>query len=903
MNDTLQRLMSIKRALRDYADTAIRLGMQEDDCLLWGFATLLALQSDNTGGFTRIRYDATQLLALTSNYLNQLNDAGFKIRILGRFEPPATHALVNLTYATEGRTLSIDDLNSILDWIVSQMSMEIQGSITPKEIATVMVSLLDVGQDKSILDPAMGSGSFLRCLQNQNSRTRHFVGVEKNEKVAFLTALYSHVNNFENTTLRLGGAFHYLQNQNQGFDYVISNPPVYRIPKNHAEGQFGHILLYRHVSSEMSLNFVQLGLQQLNKNGSAAFLLHMGILFSATETKLREEWVSRNLIKAVVSLPDKLLPHTSNKCAIVIFNNQSDRSDRIHLVKAGDLSRATADGRNVLADDALEQIKARLATSETTYHSAVVSSQDVAKLDYSLYPDHYVFKEIDDVAQKISREWTAIADLATVIQGTRNLTQIPKGDDNIIVGKSIRRMRDGYPFFEKKDLSHLEDKAAFTEPYDLLVQRIGENPAIHMILPEQSNIVVDQTVFILRFHQKSPALIHFIAEFLNSERGANHIASFCHNVTVQTLTKKILQKITVPIVDETTQSLVLEMTYAEKSLTREILSIKSLKVKLFDGLGYEKIENDFDGIRFSLNTLETALKNKDKISYKVSNQYPYPLAYAYRNLYLDREWSAVYENQMKFGELILSFLVSVGIALLNHHQEAHNINLTDLSNELSEALKSGISPGHWKSLLQNICLVLRDIPDCTLSNQLSSCLFKGRGNKLSNFGRDTLTEFIEKLNDKKHWRGPKGSQESKEAANLYKQNIDKALLEIEFLSDWEFFINDKLDYLPNSQIFYCSATLLRGDHPCFDQVDIHSKKPLPANDIYCRLSDEIVNLSPFLHFIYNPKTQRAEIFSLDKKNRNDEYQMKSFDSGQTIKTNSELTARLDAWFGKSQNNS
>jgi len=47
---------------------------------------------------------------------------------------------------TEIRTI---ELTSILDWIIRQLSIETQGSITPKEIASIMTSLLDVKQGQT----------------------------------------------------------------------------------------------------------------------------------------------------------------------------------------------------------------------------------------------------------------------------------------------------------------------------------------------------------------------------------------------------------------------------------------------------------------------------------------------------------------------------------------------------------------------------------------------------------------------------------------------------------------------------------------------------------------------------------------------------------------------------------
>jgi type I restriction-modification system DNA methylase subunit len=891
----------LKRSLTNYAETSVRMGMQAEDCLLWGFATVLAIQANDNVKAAWNDCQSEAVIRLTMIFLDDLDQQGYHISGLKQLQPPrlTPHMLSHVADIATSKTFSKEELNYTLDWIVEQFRLDMQGCITPKEVVSVMVSLLFEAKKpingSKVLDPAMGSGAFLQEIQAVSEGVE-FLGIEKNEKNVCLTSLYSYLNNYDDTIIKLGGAFYHLHNEKQFFDYVVSNPPVYRIPKPQAQHQFFEALQHRQVSSEMSLNFVQLGLQKLSSNGRAAFLVHMGTLFSTTEIKIREEWVKKEIIRAVISLPDKLLPHTSNKCAILIFSKEPNQTGGVSFVKADDLFESTYKGKNVLGEDAIKHIKSRLELTEVTYNRASVSTEVIASQNHSLYPDHYVLKEIDDVAEKISKQWVPIGELASVIQGTRGFGILPCGENEIIVGESIRQLRESNPFFEKKDLTSFNKKIVTTAPYDLLVKRLGAKPAIHMVSPDQADMVVDQTVFVLRFHEINPSLTHFIAEFLNSDRGKNHISSFCHNVTVQTLTKTILQKITIPVVGVAMQSLMMEISEAEISLKKETVKAEALKAQIFEGLGYEKIENDFDDIRFSLNTLETALKNKDKISYKVSNQYPYPLAYAYRNMYADREWSATYENQMKFGELVLSFMVSVGLGLLTHHQKDYQLNMTDLSIDLLDALKGGISPGHWQKLLHSICLLLRNIPSCPLSKQLSACWFSGRGKKLSDFGRQTMPEFICKLNDKKHWRGPSGSHASKAAVEAYRQNIDKALLDIEFFSGWDFFINDKLDYVSNASMFTCSVTVLRGDHPCFEQTDILSDTPLSVGDIYCKIDECVISMSPFLASLFNSNTQRTEIFSLDKKNKNGTYMMKSFDSGQSIQTNDDLTAKIDLWF-------
>lgn len=411
-----------------------------------------------------------------------------------------------------------------------------------------------------------------------------------------------------------------------------------------------------------------------------------------------------------------------------------------------------------------------------------------------------------------------------------------------------------------------------------------------------AGMIIDQTVFLLRFGKLiDPGQVHFIAEFFNSKRGASHIASFCRSTTVQTLTKTVLQEIDVPIADSALKELVLEASKAELALNRELIRAKNLKHQVFEGLGLEKLADSYDQVRFSVKTLENALEQKDKISYKVAHQYPFPLAYLYRNLYADREWTAIYGRQMKFGEQMLSFLVGVGLSLLAHQREKHGYSLSDIAEKFRDALSKGVSPGDWWSLLHSVCERLRLVNDCQLATEFSNAWYKGRSSKLSDFARLAQEAFVQKLNDSKHHRGPSTSDECKVAAKAHQGVIDQALLSIEFISQWKFFICEDLNYNAPFKKFSCSISLLMGDHPCFEQEYLSLNRPLSSNHMYISGGGKVVPLSPFISVSYNSDTKRKEIFSLDKRDKKGGYILKSFDSGSSVSADDEIKETLNQW--------
>ena len=553
--------------------------------------------------------------------------------------------------------------------------------------------------------------------------------------------------------------------------------------------------------------------------------------------------------------------------------------------------------RNVIAYQALDSIKNRLASSERNTEFAKCKFGEIEENNFSLHPESYVKKDIDDVAIRVAKDWRKLGLIAEVIQGTRGLSRLSSGNMEIIRGENINQLRNATESLRKINTSELSNhQLKTTMPNDLLIKRLGDRAATYMVKSGDPERVVDETVFILRFDSVEPLQIQFIAEFLNSERGSSHISSFCRSTTVQTLTKSILSEIDVPLADEPLQYLVHELGLANEVLSREVKKANHLHEQIYNGLGFKQALDNFDETRYALKALESALSNKDKVSFKVSNNYPFTIAYAYRNLYVEREWSAVYERQMKFGELVLSFLVGVGLALLTDHEKENPSILNVISRKFFDSLQGGISPGHWRALLHDICSELRKISSCPLASEFAAMWFKGRGSKLSDFALASEKEFVRKLNSKKHHRGPEGAEASKIAANEQRKIIDELLLEIEFISQWQFFINDNIRVHKRTNRFICSVSHLKGDHPCFEQAEIDAFQALSDNEIYVIYQSKIVCLSPFLVSKFNPDTKRNEIYSLDSLGSSNMYKFKSFDSGHTMVADQELKLSLDEWF-------
>jgi type I restriction-modification system DNA methylase subunit len=668
-------------------------------------------------------------------------------------------------------------------------------------------------------------------------------------------------------------------------DVVICNPPIQRIPLTGIK-YYESILSSSYVSSEMSLNFVELGLNNLKPGGRAVFLINIKPLFALGEIeKIRKYWIESGLLSSVISLPSKLLMHTTLKCAILIFHKKPDGSindsNQIKFIKADDCFIEEKKGKRVLEVESINEISRRVIHVNDGTIAKEVEASEIAANNFSLVPDQYLNQQISGINLKLSKIWKPLGEIAEILRGA-SFSKLNSGRDPIIQGRDLRVEKLKLNDLECKDLSEYEKPIRLTQAFDILLQRIGENPAAYFVTTEEGYAVAD-TVFIIRFKDSDPAVINFISQFINSDEGSRRIKEANSYSVVQTQSLKAIKEIEVPVPDIRVVNLVQEMNEIESALRTEYEKAAQLRKSIFGGFDEVDLSTNLRKAKLTSQVLRKALSQKDDINYKVGSLYPFPLAYPYRNMYLEREYAAIYERQMKYGEHLLSFLASVGMSLIFEYRDKINEPLNDFVDLINSGISSGLSPGHWRKLLQTSCTILRDLEDAPLADDFSAIWFKGRGKKESEFAKNTSQCIVEKINDFKHGRGPVNTHEYKISGEKQSADIENLLEDLDFITQCEIVVINDIDTdWATSKTIY-KASLLKGDHPAFGKVTFGSDKQLSKEKMYIRYNNEFISLYPFLSFLYNLKTKKTEIFSFDKQ-VNNSVMLKSFDSGTSIES-------------------
>ena len=179
--------------------------------------------------------------------------------------------------------------------------------------------------------------------------------------------------------------------------------------------------------------------------------------------------------------------------------------------------------------------------------AALVSTEDVVANDYLLLPASYVGLNRVDIFLGSDVQWVDLNKIANVFQGNK-LGKYPKGNIPVIQGRDLTvpglQMND----LEKKDVPQDLPKPVYSQAGDILIQRIGQSPRAFLVEEELAGINLNDTVYIIRFHEDDRLRSRYLVEFLNSSAGqAQLLSTNIGGAVIPTLRLTGLRKLKVAI--------------------------------------------------------------------------------------------------------------------------------------------------------------------------------------------------------------------------------------------------------------------------------------------------------------------------------------------------------------------
>lgn len=289
---------------------------------------------------------------------------------------------------------------------------------TPPEVAVLMAHLLDPEPGETIYDPACGSGGLLvkthlRFQEKYRDEPRvsplKFFGQEINPATFALARMDVFIYDME-AEIALGDTM----NRPAFLNHDGSLAHFVKVTANPMWNQKFPLAVFEHdaydrltmgipPSSSADWGWIQHMHSSLNERGKMAVVLDTGAVSrgsgnqgSNRERDIRKAFVERDLVEAVVLLPENLFYNTSAPGIILIVNKQKGaagtrpNAGSILLINA---SKEFLKGRpkNYLTNENIARIAdAYLSWREVEGLSKIISLDDAARNDFNLSPSRYV---------------------------------------------------------------------------------------------------------------------------------------------------------------------------------------------------------------------------------------------------------------------------------------------------------------------------------------------------------------------------------------------------------------------------------------------------------------------------------------------------------------------------------
>jgi type I restriction enzyme M protein len=291
---------------------------------------------------------------------------------------------------------------------------------TPREVAILMARILEPKPGMEVYDPCCGSGGLLiKCHlrlqeaygERYNGRLRlprdvaplRLFGQEVNPATFAIARMNAFIHDME-ADIRLGDtmrrpAFTDAEARLRQFDLVTANPmwnqdfPI----STYEHDPYDRFRFGTPPASSADWGWLQHMLGSLRDGGRMAVVLDTGAVSrgsgnqgSNRERDIRKAFVERDLIEAVILLPENLFYNTTAPGIILVVNRRKARRGEILLINA---SQQFAKGRpkNYLTEEHIARIAALYHTWRAEEGlAATITSDEAARNDYNLSPSRYV---------------------------------------------------------------------------------------------------------------------------------------------------------------------------------------------------------------------------------------------------------------------------------------------------------------------------------------------------------------------------------------------------------------------------------------------------------------------------------------------------------------------------------
>lgn len=446
---------------------------------------------------------------------------------------------------------------------------------TPEFAVRKALSLIPKTKIKTVIDPAVGKGMFLRMASKVWKGAKLF-GVDIDDKL--ISELQK--SKLMNALFLCGDALLQKTWQNnpiiqemilsRGFDIVVGNPPFsswfHRIDLPEILSTYN--LAYRNgklmKSQAIEILFLEIFIRLARKKGFIVIVLPDGILSNPRYRYVRKFILNETKVKCIINLPKNVFKDTSAKTSILILQKKKTKDlkyfTRIsNLVKSGEINSS-------LKVSAIELIK---RMDFNYYNKFVISSlQKLIKsgIEYKLLKDFVVYCKTGKTLYGSERKF--------VKKGLKFLhsTHITS------VGINYKKDKKFIKPHSKMDFT-----TAHAQIGDIIVVRVGDGClGKSAIVGTKADIgVASDCLYITRVTNISP---YFITIYLKTKFGKDWINLQRHGFATTCITKEQFLSTPIPVVKKSIQKYVRNRYVEILKRYRKSANYRSKETKIFEDI-------------------------------------------------------------------------------------------------------------------------------------------------------------------------------------------------------------------------------------------------------------------------------------------------------------------------------
>jgi adenine-specific DNA-methyltransferase len=247
--------------------------------------------------------------------------------------------------------------------------------LTPPKTAEYIVSKLgEIGKDKIVLDPCVGSGIFIEALLKSGVKQDHIFCYDINPK--FKATINNIISNFKvlDTLLTI------TPKNNNKFDYIVGNPPYLNKASNYIKKNKNRLKkLYGKINAHETYSmFIVNSIWRLKEEGKLGFITSDSFLSLSTHTRLRKFILETCIINEILLAPKDLFSNQNvsiNPLIIIL----TKCSGRINLEKRN---------KNVI------RVIPRVSSEEEYWNPKTINLIEQKK--YNLLPFNIFFVDVEE---------------------------------------------------------------------------------------------------------------------------------------------------------------------------------------------------------------------------------------------------------------------------------------------------------------------------------------------------------------------------------------------------------------------------------------------------------------------------------------------------------------------------